>query len=76
MATKQQIYVTVTTMHGTVLANKVAREVKEDESIIENCFSLARDIANEYDLPHDKVMVKYYDQFDDVVPVMLPIGIF
>ena len=71
----EQIYVTVTTMQDTVLANKVAREVKEDESILENCFSLAKDIANEYDLPHDKVLVKYYDHFDDIVPVMLPIGV-
>lgn len=72
---KNKIYVTVTTMQGTVLANKVAIEVKEDESILENCFSLARDIANECNLSHDKVLVKWYDHFNDVVPVMLPIAI-
>jgi predicted GNAT family N-acyltransferase len=69
------IYATVTTLQGTVLVNKVAREVKEDESIIENCLQLAKDIANEYDLSHEKVLVKYYDRFEDIVPVMLPIGV-
>lgn len=69
------IYATVTTLQGTVLANKVAREVKKGESIVENCLQLSKDIANEYDLSHEKVLVKYYDRFEDIVPVMLPIGV-
>ena len=68
----KKIYCTVILANDPLeipLANKVALIVKDEETEIEACSNFARDIAMENSLEEKKVLIQWYSNYNNELPV-------